>query len=896
MGTSLKLRQKIYFFVTVSTLIFISILAVAYTNFNNLSQNFQSFSETSDFAKNKISLAKDIEKLKSHVQKYIYIGFDDASAETHKLYKQIIFSLDNSTTPPNLTVTENIKAIKTHLEKYYTTFKTLEKQVKARQKLYTEKLQLAKEIEKNLSLYYKQATSAEKLLYYQIKIALYNANENSLLYKNTLEGRYIKLTKKSLKKASTLLLRSLDKNPNNTLLIDLKQQLFTYTKMSIKEIQRTRGYMFLVNVVMATEAYEVLYNANIISDISKSILDKIDHDIDANISDSIEKVTIFGLLFLIITLAISLIFTRSIVTPITKLTKALMELSKGNTKAIIPPYKSDDEIGRLTDAAQSFLTKNIKMAKLLKHSKKLSKNLSLSEERFSLALEGAQDGLWDWNLTTDKVFYSATWKRMFGYEEHEINNDIDALKSKIHPDDFNHVIKDIQDYLEGRTKVYKSEMRMLCKDGTYKYILSRGKAIFDTQGQATRLLGFHIDMSDQKKLEKKLLNAKTEAEKANHAKSDFLANMSHEIRTPLNGILGLTDLVLKSDLTDKQEDYLQKSKTSSLALLRVINDILDYSKIEAGKLDLESRAFDIETMMTNIKNLFDYQAHQKGIKLLFTSTFKEHKLIIGDALRLTQILTNLIGNALKFTHEGSVEVSLTVTDETEHDYKLQFSVKDSGIGMKPEILKGLFKEFSQADTSITREYGGTGLGLAISKKLTLLMGGEIWVQSTENQGSTFSFNGRFTKTDTETSMEPKNSIIEFDPFDLQLLKDTQILAAEDNKTNQLVLRGILQEYGVSLEIANNGQEAVEMAKKKQYDVILMDLQMPVMDGFEATKNIRTLSNYTKTPIFALSAAVMQKDKELTSEAGMDEHLAKPIEYKLFIQTLITYVKAQKALP
>ena len=895
MNIALKLRQKIYSLSVISGLFFVLISAIAYHNFSTLSESFNEFSQTSHFAKQNISLAKDIERLKTNVQKYTYTGYKDAAVQAHRLYVNITETLNKSVIPKDLAVASNFSAIKTHLGKYYTTFITLEKQIKERNKLRKIKSKLQEELDVALKKYFKQSASSKKPISYEIKGELYKAEKYALLFLTSLENRYIKLTRNSFRKASTLIQQLLSKQKNNPLLNKISKKLKRFSKTTIKEIQRTRGYIFLVNVVMAAEAYEVLFNANIISDASKQILEKIDQDVDRIITDSIQTLTYFSLFFLFIMIILALIISRNIVHPLGKLTNSFIELAEGNTNAVIPFYQTHDEIGKLTNAAQSFLSKNIEIANLLEHSKKLSKNLSFSEERFSLALEGAEDGLWDWDLTTDKVFYSTTWKHMFGYENHEVEDNLQEWKDKVHPDDTKAVLKDIQDYLERKTTVYESEMRILCKDGSYKYILSRGKAIFDAQGYATRMLGFHIDMSDQKNLEKNLLQAKEQADKANQAKSDFLANMSHEIRTPLNGIIGLTDLVLKTDLNEKQNNYLSKSKTSSLALLRVINDILDYSKIEAGKLDLEYKTFDIDIMMENIKDLFEYQATQKGIKLHFATTLKKHTFVIGDSLRLTQILTNLVGNALKFTDKGSIDIDIKQLKDDKESMKLQFSVKDSGIGINPDVQKKLFSEFSQADTSITREYGGTGLGLAISKQLVHMMDGVIWIESEEGEGSEFFFTAYFTKADENDQTQTAPVQTEFDPSDIQLLKGIDILLVEDNKTNQLVICGILEEYAVNISIANNGQEAVDMAKSKTYDVVLMDLQMPIMDGFKATKIIRTYKEYQQTPIFALSAAVMQKDKELTHEAGMDEHLAKPIEYKVFIQTLIDYVKIQKAI-
>jgi len=427
----------------------------------------------------------------------------------------------------------------------------------------------------------------------------------------------------------------------------------------------------------------------------------------------------------------------------------------------------------------------------------------------------------------------------------------------------------------------------ISKDGEERIFEWSNALVLDDNGAMQYVTTIGIDITEQKERELELEKAKEAAEAAAKAKSDFLANMSHEIRTPLNGIIGLTELVLKTELGSKQRDFLEKSNLSSHALLDVINDILDYSKIEAGKFDLENKPFELNSVLNNIMSLFEFQAQQKGLELNLNVDLTE-SVMIGDALRLTQILTNLVGNAIKFTATGSISINVISTDEDDDFLNLEFSIADTGIGMSQEAQQNLFQEFSQADTSITRQFGGTGLGLAISKKLVQMMGGDIGVRSAADMGSTFMFTVPFGKMkSSEIQTVPEKGLLSQES--LEVIKGIRILLVEDNKINQLVALGLLEELGAETDVALNGKEAIELVEKNRYDLILMDLQMPVMDGFEATKVIRTIEGYSDVPIIALSAAVMQKDKELTSEVGMNAHLSKPIHKGDLVSTLVRWI-------
>jgi PAS domain S-box-containing protein len=396
----------------------------------------------------------------------------------------------------------------------------------------------------------------------------------------------------------------------------------------------------------------------------------------------------------------------------------------------------------------------------------------------------------------------------------------------------------------------------------------------------------YVDITERKKLETQLVEAKKAAEQATVSKSSFLANMSHEIRTPLNAMIGFSDLLDTTPLNAQQREYLSAIDVSGKNLLTIINDILDFSKIEAGMLSIEKIPFSPQQLIHSVYTMFFRKAQSKNIKLFISIDSAMPSLVKGDPTRLNQIMINLIGNAIKFTDEGNVSVDARVLEKTNHQAIIRISVKDTGIGIAPEKIFTIFERFTQAESDTTRSYGGTGLGLSIAKKLVELQGGTIRANSVPEEGSEFSFTIPFEIADEE---EYKSSEHTEEPTELFTSK--KVLVVEDNILNQKLAQAVLSQKGFDVEIAANGQIAVDVLKKKKYDIILMDIQMPVLDGYEATKVIRhELRDHT--PVIAMTANAMAGERERCISNGMDEYITKPFNADILFKLIGKFLNAK----
>jgi PAS domain S-box-containing protein len=628
--------------------------------------------------------------------------------------------------------------------------------------------------------------------------------------------------------------------------------------------------------------------------------------------------------------------------------------------------------------------------------KKNEEALKASEELWQFALEGAGDGVWEYDFETKDVFFSKQYKKMLGFEEVEFRHESSEWYNRIHPDDAIIINQTDLDYAEKKITNHQREYRIKHKNGDYVWILDRGMIItytedgkpkrmigthsditerklseqaikineekyrsiianmklgmievdndeiiqfanqsfcnmsgfeiselmgkkasrlfvkdedvelinkqniqrrkgisgayeisvknkageakwwlvsgaprYNDKGELVGSIGIHLDITEQKNLEVELIEARHQAESSATAKQAFLTNMSHEIRTPMNAILGMARQLQKSSLNEQQQFFLQTINDASENLLVIINDILDISKIEAGKLSLETIGFSVRDVVNKAIQVTRHRAEEKGLKLVGTTEESIANVFLGDPFRLTQVLLNLLSNAVKFSNKGRIQIAITLAGQEEEKQLVQISVTDTGIGMEKEFIANLFQSFSQEDRSVSRKYGGTGLGMAISKQLVEMMGGTIQVESKKNIGSRFSLIIPFTigKQNDLPEKEIKNS-------DSTLLKGKKILLVEDNEMNRLVATVTLGHYGAVITEAFNGVEAVETMRKFEYDLVLMDMQMPVMDGLAATRIIRKELEST-VPIIALTANAIKGENEKCLAAGMNDYVSKP---------------------
>ncbi|MBF0460893.1 MAG: response regulator [Magnetococcales bacterium] len=503
-----------------------------------------------------------------------------------------------------------------------------------------------------------------------------------------------------------------------------------------------------------------------------------------------------------------------------------------------------------------------------------------SRQRLDFALQWGQMGGWDLNLLDHTANRTLGHDLIFGYTSLLPEWTYEMFLAHVLPEDRAAVDRIFQEAVKTHSN-WNFECRIRRVDGEERWIWAIGHHQLDREGTPHHMVGVVQDITERKQLETALGQAKDQAEAANQAKTAFLATMSHEIRTPMNGVLGMADLVLRTDLTAQQRHYVETIHRSGRTLLRIINDILDLSKMQAGRMDMDIIQFDLGEVIQDVNDLLEDQAQAKGLTLDFAVAEGVPVHLLGDPYRVNQVLFNLVGNAIKFTTEGSVHVRVDVMEQREADVLLHFQVTDTGIGIAPEFQSRLFQEFSQEDPSFSRKFGGTGLGLAIVQRLVVIMGGQLGVESVPGEGSTFWFAVRFGMQqpgDRQKMIAWRMVQRPTTPDNFRF--DGRILLVEDNLTNQEVAVATLELFGCQVVVASNGHQAMEAVHQaaEPFSMIFMDCEMPVLNGFETTKRLRQWEEQTgsqRIPIVALTAHVLQQNRQQCREAGMDDYLQKP---------------------
>jgi signal transduction histidine kinase/CheY-like chemotaxis protein/NO-binding membrane sensor protein with MHYT domain/HPt (histidine-containing phosphotransfer) domain-containing protein len=524
--------------------------------------------------------------------------------------------------------------------------------------------------------------------------------------------------------------------------------------------------------------------------------------------------------------------------------------------------------------------------------------LRASDERYQLVARATNDIIWDWNLITGEMLISDARQGMYDGESKRsgqmLRRTVDWSFSLVHPDDIDRVRASIEAVRDGDADVWSEEYRTQRKDGSYLTVINRAHIVRTPDGTPVRAIGAMMDISERKRAEQALHDARDAAQAANRAKSEFLANMSHEIRTPINGVMGMLDLALDTDLSAEQREYLRVAQASAESLLTVINDILDFSKIEAGKLELAPETFRLRDALGDTIRTLALRAEQKGLELALSVESDVPEALHGDVNRLRQVVVNLVGNAIKFTERGEVVVTVdTVPHEagsapaTPGDVTLHVAVSDTGIGIPHDKQRVIFEAFTQADSSTTRQYGGTGLGITISAQLVALMGGRIWVESAPGEGSTFHFTVRLGRRATAVSTPVAAH--------RGALAGMSVLIVDDNATNRRILEQTVIGWQMRPTLVAGGAEAIAALETAQrsgtpFQLVLLDARMPMMDGFDVAEAISRRTELAGATVMMLSSSGEHANVSRCAALGIASYLTKPVKSSHLLEAILSVLQ------
>ncbi|MBK7805843.1 MAG: response regulator [Saprospiraceae bacterium] len=512
--------------------------------------------------------------------------------------------------------------------------------------------------------------------------------------------------------------------------------------------------------------------------------------------------------------------------------------------------------------------------------------LTKQEEKYRNIIANMNLGLLEVTPDETIIFANQSFCDMSGYTIEDLKGE-KATKFLLYDDDQEVLNEKLKLREKGQSDSY--EIAVKNKQGEIRWWFISGAPNYNDRNELIGSIGIHLDITNQKKLEKELEKAKLQAEDASRAKESFLANMSHEIRTPLNAIIGMIRELGREELTPKQNSYVSHSETAARHLLTIVNNILDMSKIEAGELIIDAKEFSLMSVIGNVISILHSKAQEKKLELNYHISPDIKPALIGDSGRVRQILINLVGNAIKFTDAGKIDLSVNVKQTNQYFQQLSFEIKDTGIGMNKEYLNQIFNKFSQEEGSAARRYEGTGLGMTITKEMINLMGGNCEIQSEKGIGTTVTFNLTLPVGD-ENKLVDKDSYLVDDS-----LQNLKILLVEDNEMNSFIACQSLHYFGCIVDTASNGIEAIEKLAVQKPDLILMDIQMPEMDGIEATKFIRD-EMAISTPIIALTANAFKRDIDLYLSIGMNDYVTKPFEENVLFNTIANTLNIKTKTP